>query len=463
MIPESPQPKSRRTLTASQRARLDERIRGALAKPAGATQIAHAPHQTDFPLTFSQERLWFLEQFDPGNSVYNRPVNLRLTGDLDVAALEQSFRDILRRHEILRICIKGGGTAPRQQVTNDAEFHWAVHDLSTLDEAALEAESEQLLRENNCRPFDLEQGPLYRVTLVRRQARDHLLAVTFHHIIFDGWSERVLRRELSELYSGYVQHRPATLPALPIQYGDFAHWQRTVAEGQKYESDLRYWEQQLTGAPACLSLPTDFPRPAVQRSRGATLPLEIDATLTAQLRDLGQAHNATLFMVLLAGWKALLWRYTQQDDIVVGTPIAGRNLPEVEELIGLFINSLALRTDLSGNPTGVELMARIRKVALEAFAHQELPFEKLVAELQPERNLSFSPLFQVMLVLHNTPRRNWDLAAVTVEPRAAPTGTSKFDVTIALTEVEGRLVGECEYDTDLFQEATIRRLCDQYR
>jgi amino acid adenylation domain-containing protein len=422
-----------------------------------------------FPQSFAQQRLWFLEQFAPGTSVYNVPTALRWPGPLNVAALERALNEILRRHEVLRTTFsadpEGQGT-PVQVVVPSLDLPLTVADLTSVPAAAREAEAARVSVEEFARPFDLSRGPLLRALLLRLDDADHVLALTLHHIVTDGWSMGVLLRELGALYAAFAAGRPSPLPDLEIQYADFACWQRRWLQGELLESHLAYWRSHLEGAPAVLELPTDRPRPPVVSFRGATQALLLPPELTRGLEDLSRCHGVTLFMTLLAAFSVLLHRYSGQDDVVVGTPIAGRTRAEVEPLIGFFVNTLVLRTSCAANPRFEELLGRVRETTLGAYAHQDLPFEKLVEELQPERALSYNPLFQVMLVLQNTPQAgSQDGAAASEASPLVPTGlgTSKFDLTLALARSEEGLAGIFEYSTDLFDAETISTLATHFR
>ncbi|MGH2708728.1 MAG: condensation domain-containing protein, partial [Actinomycetota bacterium] len=308
------------------------------------------------------------------------------------------------------------------------------------------------------RPFDLRRGPLFRALLVRLSEREHVLLLTAHHIVTDGWSMGVFIHELSALYQAFATGRPSPLAALPIQYADFAAWQREWLQGEVLEEQLGYWQKQLGGAPALLELPTDHPRPPVQSFRGASLPFALDSELTQALKALSQRAGVTPFMTLLGTFMVLLARYSRQEDIVVGSPIANRTHSQTEGLIGFFVNTLVLRVDLAGDPPFEELLRRVRRVALEAYAHQEVPFERVVEMLQPERSLSHSPLFQAMFALQTALVGELELPGLSLSPLTLERVTAKFDLSLELSEAEGTLVGVWEYSTELFEAATIERL-----
>ncbi|MBP5972972.1 condensation protein [Brasilonema sp. CT11] len=427
------------------------------------TQIKCQSRETNsFPLSFAQQRLWFLNQLQPGHSAYNIFQSMRLTGWLNVAALEKSFNEVIRRHEILRTTFTTVDGQAIQVIAPSLTFRLPVIDLQELPIDLREAEVLRLAHEEAQHSFNLAKGPLLRVTLLRQTETDHALLLTMHHIISDGWSIGVLIGEIAVLYealsSGKPSLRHATLTALPelsIQYADFAVWQRQWLQGEQLETQLAYWKQQLGGKLPVLELPTDRPRPAIQTFSGARESLTLPKTLSEKLKALNQRQGITLFMILLAAFGTLLFWYTGQEDIVVGTDIANRNQAETKELIGFFANQLVLRTDLSGNPTFLKLLERVREMTLEAYAHQDLPFDKLVDALNPKRELNRSPLFQVKLVLENTQTPSLKLPDLTISPLKVENKTVQFDLLLELNETEQGLFGIWEYNTDLFDTATI--------
>ncbi len=412
----------------------------------------------DLPLSFAQQRLWFLDHLEPDSPLYNIGTAVRLTGPLDVMALKASLNEIVRRHEVLRTVFLTVDGKPAQLIRPELTLPLPVVDLR--GRPAAEREAEALLRatEDVRHGFDLSRGPLIRASLLRLDEEEHIALLTMHHIVSDGWSAGVLIREVAALYDAFSKGRPSPLPELPIQYVDYAHWQRQWLRGEVLESQLAYWKQQLKGPPPRLELPADRPRPAVQTSRGALQWFELPWDLFEKLLALSQQENGTLFMTLLAAFQALLYRYTEQEDISIGTPIAGRNRPEIEGLIGFFVNTLVLRTDLTGSPSFRELLRRVREVAEGAYACQDLPFEMLVDELQPEREMSHTPLFQAMFVLQNAPMKVLELPGLIVSPLEVDSGTAKFDLTLSMAEIEGKLKGSLEYNTDLFDAITIKRM-----
>ncbi|MCP4662225.1 MAG: non-ribosomal peptide synthetase, partial [bacterium] len=337
----------------------------------------------ELPLSFAQQRLWFLDQFEPGSSVYNIPTVVPLPGAVPAELLERVFNEVVRRHESLRTTFAATAGRPRQVIAAELDLPLPVVDLQQPAAGEREAEARRLAAAEARRPFDLTRGPLVRVTLLRLAPENQVILVTIHHIVSDGWSMEVLRRELAVLFAAFLRGEPAPLPELPLQYGDFAHWQRQWLVGEVLEAELAYWRVELAGAPPCLELPCDRPRPAVQTFRGRHLGVALSRELSAALAALSREHGATMFMTLLAAFTTLLSRWTGETDVVVGSPIAGRNHKEIEDLIGFFVNTLVLRTDLAGGtanrgPTYREVLARVREVALGAYAHQDLPFEQLV-------------------------------------------------------------------------------------
>jgi surfactin family lipopeptide synthetase A len=413
-------------------------------------------------LSFAQQRLWFLDQLAPGGSAYNAPIAFRLEGPLDVAALEQSLNEIARRHETLRTTFTLSEEQPVQVIAPETIVALPVADLQNYPESEREARAARLVGEEARRPFDLARGPLLRCLLWRLATEDHILLLTMHHIVSDGWSMGVLYRELSALYETFRQGKAPSLPELPIQYADFAVWQREWLRGEVLERQLSYWKRQLGGV-QLLELPTDRPRSAVQSLRGTTQSFMLPKDLSEALNALSRKEGVTLFMTLLAAFQILLHRYTGQEDIAVGSPIANRTRSEIEGLIGFFVNTLVLRTDLSGSPSFRELLSRVRRAALDAYSHQDLPFEKLVEELNPERDPSRSPLFQVMFALQNAPMNLPILAGLNVSPVELGAETAKFDLTLSLKEAAGSLTATLEYNTDLFEHATISRMLGHFQ
>ncbi|MBH8563641.1 amino acid adenylation domain-containing protein [Nostoc sp. CENA67] len=428
-----------------------------------ASPILPVPRSQNLPLSFAQQRLWFIDQLEPGSYTYNMPSAYRLTGQLNVTALEQSLNEIVRRHEALRTNFPSDNGQPKQVITQDAILTLPVIDLRNIPETEKETQAQEIIRLFAQKPFDLATDLLVRVQLLCLKETEYILVLNIHHIVSDGWSFDVLLRELTALYSGFSSNQPAKLPSLPIQYADFAVWQRQWLQGEVLESQLEYWKKQLSSSPAVLKFPTDHQRPPVQTYGGAEQTFSISQDLTEKLVALCQQEEVTLFMTLFAAFQTLLHRYTEQEDIIVGTPIAGRNQIETEGLIGFFINSLALRINFEGNPTFRELLSQVREVTLEAYDHQDLPLEKLIEELQLERDLSRSPLFQVLFVLQNTPRQNLQLPGLTITPFEIENHTAKFDLSFYLRETLEGISGSIEYNTDLFNAATITRLAGHFQ
>ena len=430
-----------------------------------------------FPASFAQARLWFIDQLVPGNAFYNVPTALRLTGALNLSALEQTFKEIVRRHETLRtrFAVVEGELVQAIATASSLNISLPVIDLQQLHKTERDRYAQQLVSQEYQLPFNLATGPLIRVLLLQLDQTEYILLLTLHHIVSDDWSIGVLIRELKAIYTAFALKKPSPLPELVLQYADFADWQRQWLQGEAgqvaLQKQLTYWRQQLAGI-SLLNLPTDRPKPARQSYQGAIQFLEIPKSLSDALKTLSQQEGATLFMTLLAAFQILLHRYTQQEYITVGTPIANRNRSEIEPLIGFFVNSLVLRTNLSGNPTFRELLNRVKEVTLGAYAHQDLPFEKLVEELQPERNLSIHPLFQVVFALQNAPMEALELPELTLSSMDIDFKTTRFDLELHLWEstdsfrslwgekwehAEG-LRGIVVYNTDLLDKATISRL-----
>jgi len=416
--------------------------------------------QAGAPLSFAQERLWFLDRMEPESSAYNVPGALRLVGDLDVRSLAASLDELVRRHDGLRTVFETRSGRPVQVVRPWRRSVLPVIDLSALGEASRETELARLGRLETERPFDLGVGPLVRTTLVRLAPGEHGVLVTMHHIVSDAWSLGIFVSELAALYRAAVAGEPSPLAELPIQYPDFAVWQRGWLTGEVLDEQLEYWRERLAGADGVLDLPTDRPRPPVQSYRGSTLGMRLGAEVADGLRKLAHRKGATLFMVSMAGFQALLARHSGQGDLVVGSTIANRQREEIQGLIGFFVNTLALRTDLSDDPSFDTLVERVRDASLGAYDHQDLPFEKLVEEVQPQRDLSRSPVFQVVLQLQNVPAEALELPGLTLRPILADSQTAKFDLILNLTELEDGIHGLWRYKSDLFDRTTVRRMAD---
>ena len=412
--------------------------------------------EEDLPLSFAQQRLWFIDQLDPGHPAYNMPGAVRLSGLLDHAVLEKSLSKIVCRHEALRTSFPLKDGAPVQLVAPPAPVDLPVTDLRELTERDTQLH-EILTREAHAR-FDLARGPLLRVKLVRLADDEHVLLVTMHHIVSDGWSLHLFLRELATLYQAYAEGTESPLPELPIQYADFANWQRNWLQDEKLDSLLGYWLDQLKGAPPVLELPSDYSRTSLRGFEGARQSLTLPQSLTDELKRLSREEGVTLFMVLAAAFKVLLYRYSGQTDIVIGTASANRNQAEIEELIGFFVNTLVLRTDLSATRTFRALLGKIRETVIDACTHQELPFEKIVEALQPERSVTRTPLFQVMLVQQKQLAPEIESAGVRFQSVELETTTTKFDLTLSFVEADQELLLTLEYSTDLFEAPTVKRM-----
>jgi Condensation domain len=414
----------------------------------------------ELPLSFAQQRLWFLDQLVPGNPFYNVPAAYRVRGGLRVEVLREAVTALVGRHESLRTTFSSRDGRPFQVVGREAALDWEAARVGGPD---AEARARELADGEAARPFDLAAGPLLRVRVLELGADDHVVVVVMHHIVSDGWSMGVLVRELAALYRARLAGREDDpLPPLAVQYADFALWQREWLSGEVLESQLAYWAGQLAGLPPALELPADRPRPAVPTYRGATHTFTVPAPVTAALRDLAQREGATLYMTLLAAFYVLVGRYTGESDVAVGTPIANRTRPELEHLIGFFVNTLVLRGDLSGDPTFRELLARTRDTALAAYAHQDLPFEQLVDHLQPERQLNRNPLTQILFALQNTAPADLALPGTEVNRFRAATGGAHLDLELHMHDVGDELLGQAIYAADLFDHETIERVMRTY-
>jgi amino acid adenylation domain-containing protein len=448
------------TTLAELAAGIEELIQG------GATMrslpLERYPRCDDLKLSFAQQRLWFLHQLEPTSPAYNVLGAVRLSGRLDQRALEQALSEIVRRHEVLRTNYGLVDGRPVQVILAHAPARLAIIDLQFLPTLQREEKARQLIREEAGRHFDLAGGPVWRAHLLRLDDREHVLLFNLHHIVSDAWSIGVLIREMGQLYNSYVRGEASALPELAIQYADYAQWQRQWLSGDELQRQLSYWRQQLAGAPKMLALPTDRPRPAVQSLAGARQHFKLGAYLNQGLRRLCRQQGVTLFMGLLGGFQILLSRYSGQTQVVVGTPIANRNRVELESLIGFFANTLVLRTDLGGNPSFIELLRRVREVTLGAYAHQDLPFEKLVDELEPERSLGRSSLFQVVFALQNTPPQSLQLPDLNVSYYEIENETAKFDLVVNMWELGSELIGSIEYNKDIFYSDTIARMLGHF-
>jgi amino acid adenylation domain-containing protein/non-ribosomal peptide synthase protein (TIGR01720 family) len=440
------------SLTPEQkRALLAERLR----QRAGARPAAR---KRRFSASFPQQRMWFLDQLNPGSAAYNIPAAVRVHGSLDLELWRRSLAEIVRRHESLRTTFDEVDGEPVQVVHDSGELELTVEECGHLRGPGGEAGIRELARKEFARPFDLGTGPLMRMKFLRLAADEHILLLTMHHIVADLWSTSVLFGELVALYQGHLTGTPAQLPELPVQYADYAAWQRKKLAGPAFAAELEHWKETLRGATPVLELPTDRPRPAVLSSAGGSRPFHLPASVMNGVRELSRRTGTTPFMTLLAAYVVLLHRYSRQEDVVVGVPVANRGQSEVERLIGYFVNTLAIRNDASGNPTFTELLGRVRRAALDAFAYQEVPFERLVEELCPERDLSRSPIFQVSFVFQNIPVPEFDAGGLRLELMEVPSSTARFDLELQVFEQGDELTGWFEYNTELFDAATIDRM-----
>jgi amino acid adenylation domain-containing protein len=433
---------------------------------AGAEKPPPIPARADrdpVPLSFAQQRLWFLDRMEPGTSSYNVTRGLSLVGPLDVRALERGLCEILRRHDVLRTIFPMAGDTPAQAITPYQDYFLPVIDMGNVPEDVRKERALRVAEEEFRRSFDLSNGPLFRAALLRLGNTEHVLLVTMHHIVSDGWSMGVFFRELSALYEAYTGGSPSPLSSLPAQYADFSGWQRQWFQGEVLDRQLSYWKRKLAGELTVLDLPADRSRPTVQTYHGDACSEMLPRELAESLKTLSRKEGVTLFMTLLAAFQVLLHRYTGKDDIPVGTPIANRSRVEIEGLIGFFVNTLVLRTDLSGGPGFRELLARVRETALGAYDHQDLPFEKLVEDMHPARDLSRPPLFQVMFQLRNVPNKPLRFPGLEVRDFDVPLRTAKFDLSVDITEEEDGLLCLFEFNTDLFEEGTIRRMMGHFR
>jgi thioesterase domain-containing protein/acyl carrier protein len=455
----SPTTPSSPTLTKSEAAATEfwQAIKTVIALQNQAPPLKPVARITDLPLSFSQERLWLLNQLKPNSSAHNIPLAFRITGLLNVTALQQSLSEILRRHETLRTTFSTVDRQPVQVVHPISDFRLAILDYTGIETP--QAQIQTFLIEEAQRPFDLKQGPILRATLIALGERDFVLVLTIHQVVFDGWSEGVLLRELAALYDAFSTGKPSPLPELPLQYADFAVWQRQSLQGEFLDALLSFWKQQLNSGLPVQQLPIDHPQPALPTHRSARQTLVLPKKLTAALKVLSREEGATLYATLLAAFKVLLYRYTAQENLFVCSPTANRNRTQTRGLIGYFVNLLVLPTDLSGNPSFRELLGRVRQIASGAFAHQDLPIQQLVTAL----NLVNTPLSQVMFALQNVPKQSLKLAGLTVTPLEIDNGTADFDLSLSMVECAEELSGVWKYNTDLFEDATITEMLGHFQ
>ncbi|MEM1393821.1 MAG: amino acid adenylation domain-containing protein [Cyanobacteria bacterium P01_H01_bin.150] len=424
--------------------------------------IVPVPRDTNLPLSFAQQRLWFVNQLEPNSTAYNFPFSLHISGALNVAALEQSFNKIVQRHETLRTTFRSVNGHPNQVINPTFTLKLSIVDLQEYSTKKQKAEVLRLAIKENQLLFNLTQGPLLRANLLHLSEQQYVLLLTMHHLVFDGWSIGLFIKEVIAHYNAFCKGKPSPFSDLPIQYVDFAVWQRQWLQGEVLKYQIYYWRKQLEDAPRVLDLPTDYPRPAIRTFQGATYSFELSQKLSVALNTLSQQQKSTLFMTLLASFQILLWRYTGSEDIVVGSPIANRNRDEIKELIGFFLNILVLRTNLTANPSFEELLFRVREMTLGAYAHEDLPFELLLDELQPQRSLSYTPLFQVAFVLQNAPISTFELPGLTLKSLKVPNVNADFDLSLDIAETEEKIYCKLHYNANLFEAATIKRMAGHF-
>ncbi|MGE5402079.1 MAG: amino acid adenylation domain-containing protein, partial [Ignavibacteriales bacterium] len=415
-----------------------------------------------FELSFAQQRLWFLEQLSPGNISFNIPSAVQLKGDLNISALQASLTEIVRRHESLRTEFRSANGKPLQFIRDAEPAEIEVIDLSFFDNSMAFVELQKAMNDEIAKPFDLSHGPLYRIKLFKTGISDYIFMITMHHIISDGWSMVILIRELVELYKSFVNNEDPHLPDLEIQYTDFSEWQRKWLTGETLKRQLLYWKNELEGIKSLIELPTDFPRPAVQTFNGATRKTVFTKTILEKLREFSRMEGVTPYMTLLAAFQSLLHRYTGSDDLVVGTPVANRNRIETEHLIGFFVNTQVMRVRFTGNPTFSEVLKQVREKSIMAFSNQDVPFEYIVEEIQPERDLSHSPIFQVAFVYQNFPINKLQLPGLDVSYYEMENPSAKYDLTLTVIEGAEGLSAYWEYNTDLFTDSAIMRMTSQF-
>ena len=444
---------------------LSREVEVARAKQNGLTAppLVQAVRGGELPLSFSQQRLWFLDQLDPGNPAYNIHAAVRLMGEVDIDLLKRSLEAVIERHEILRTTFPASDGLPFQLVSPRVPLELPITDLEPYATEEREEQALSLIVAESQRPFDLAAGPLLRTRLLRVSERDHILIVTMHHIVSDAWSMGILVRDAAAFYKSFAEDTPVSLPALQLQYADYASWQREWLQPEVLAESLNYWKRQLLDKPLNMQLPTDKARPATQTYNGALYPIEIEEALADEVESLSRRESVSVFMTLLTAFEVMLSRYTGSEDIVVGTDVANRSRSEIEGLIGMFVNQLVLRSDLGGDPTFGELLGRVRDVALEAYAHQDMPFDKLVEAVKPDRELDRNPLFQVMFGFQNVPSSAIELPGLSIGRMGVDNRTSVFDLSLYMTRQGRRLIGSMRYNTDLFEPPTIGRLLDAFK
>lgn len=424
--------------------------------------LTSVPRDRRLPLSFAQERLWVLDSLEPGSPLYNIPRAMRMRGPLNTGALKRALNEIVRRHESQRTTFGVADGSPFQVIASHVEIPLATRDLGGEPEARREEEAQRIAQEESLRPFDLARGPLVRALLLRLADEDHVLLLTMHHIISDAWSAGLFFQELGILYKSFSEGSPSPLPELALQYADYAAHERNWLRGEVLQKKLAYWREQLQGTPLLLDLPADRPRSKARSYRGASCTIALPVEIIKGIRELARQESATVFMTLVTGFQALLSRYSGQQQIVIGTDVANRPTPETERMIGFFINLLPVKTDLTGNPTFRELVRRVRDGLLAGYAHQEVPFARIVEEIQPERSSSHNPIAQVLFVMQNVPRPGRDMAGLQLEPFSIPVGSSKFDLGVFMVEKPEELVGHWVYSTDLFERETILKMARHF-
>lgn len=450
-------------LLAEMKGRKGELLTFLSARQVSSNSIKPVSRKEIIPLSFTQQRLWFLEQLEENTAIHNISFTLRLEGDLNIKILEKTFLTIIKRHEILRTSFQSKNGNPYQQIEEVTSFNLALIDLTNIPESKQYQEVEKWSKKEASTNILLTESPLVKIKLLKLSPRIHILITTIHHIIYDGWSHKVFNQELSTLYNAYLKGEENPLPDLPIQFADFAFWQQKHLQGQTLNYHLNYWQNQLKNAPSLLELPTDFPRPPQQSYQGKTLPFEISTDLTIKLKQLSQRLNVTLFMTVLAGFAILLNRYSQQKDLLIGTPIANRTLTELEPLIGFFANTLVLRIKTEDDLSFVELLEQVKNTTLDAYTYQDIPFEKLVEVLQIERSLAYNPLFQVVFAWHNTPKESLIMEGINIDYLKYEKETTQFDLDFNFREKEDKIIVYVKYNTSLFKAERISRMLSNFQ
>ena len=451
-------------LSAAKLELLTRRLREKSGRAAYAPPIRRRdPSITRPPLSFAQQRLWFVQQLEPSNVAYNMPLGVRLSGSLNVAILERALGEVVRRHEVLRTAFAEFDGQPVQVISPPHNVNLNVIDLSGFSKVAQADEVARQWRHEVETHFDLAEGPLWRAKLLRLEGAQHVALFTMHHAISDAWSLDVLVSELGKLYEAFSLGQPSPLEELPVQYADYAIWQREWLRGDVLDAQVNYWRGHLAGAPARLELPIDRPESRIRTTAGGMHVFTISREVSARLKELARREEATIFMLMLTAYSLLLSRYSGQDDIIIGTVIAGRQRLELERLIGFFVNTLVLRVDLNGDKSFASLLRRVRQTALAAYANQDIPFEKLVSELQPGRNLSPTLPFQAVLVVQNTPSSSMNLEGLRIESMSTETVAAKYDLNLVIAEFDAGLTGTFVYSTDLFDASTIAGMAESFQ